>query len=271
MLSGIGPAADLAALGIPLVSDLPGVGRNLLEHKTVSQQLRLTRGLSLNQHLTGWRLALSAARYALTRSGPMAATYDLNAFIRTRPDLTQPDAQILFWALSIDKNDQTQVVPEPWPGMLAMGYPLRTSSEGSVRLRSADPTAPLLIRTNFLATDHDREVMIGIFRYMRRLFTHPLLTGFIAGETFPGPQVETDEEILETSRRDLTCQHAVGTCRMGTGSFAVLDEGLKVRGVEGLRVVDLSAMPTQVSGNTNGPAMAFAWRAADILLQESSR
>jgi choline dehydrogenase len=271
MLSGIGPAADLTALGIPLVSDLPGVGRNLLEHKTVSQQLRLTRDLSLNQHLTGWRLALSAARYALTRSGPMAATYDLNAFIRTRPDLTQPDAQILFWALSIDKKDQTRVVPEPWPGMLAMGYPLRTSSEGSVRLRSADPSAQLLIHTNFLATDHDREVMIGIFRYMRRLFTHPLLTGFIAVETFPGPQVETDEEILETSRRDLTCQHAVGTCRMGKGSLAVLDEDLKVRGVEGLRVVDLSAMPTQVSGNTNGPAMAFAWRAADILLQESSR
>jgi choline dehydrogenase len=196
----------------------------------------------------------------------MAATYDLNAFIRTRPDLVQPDAQILFWALSIDKGDQTQVKPEAWPGMLAMGYPLRTSSEGSVRLRSADPTAAPVIHTNFLATDHDREVMIGIFRYMRRLFAHPLLARFIAGESFPGPQVESDEEILETSRRDLTCQHAVGTCRMGADSLAVLDEHLKVRGVEGLRVIDLSALPTQVSGNTNGPAMAFAWRASDILL-----
>ena len=266
LLSGIGPAAELAALGIAPVADLPGVGRNLLEHKTVSQQLRLARDYSINRRLSGWRTALSAARYAIRRDGPLAATYDLNAFIRTRPGLRQPDAQILFWALSFDRSERAAVRPEPHPGLLAMGYPLRTSSEGRLRLRSAIPGDPPLISTNFLATEHDRRVTIAIFRYLRRLFAHQDLAGLIAAETFPGPTVASDDEILDHARRDETCQHAVGTCRMGTDAGAVLDPELRVRGLEGVRVVDLSAMPTQVSGNTMGPAMAFAWRAADLIL-----
>ena len=269
MLSGIGPATELAALGITPVIDLPGVGRNLLEHKTVSQQIRLKRDYSLNSRLSGWRAALSFARYALRHDGPMASTYDLNAFIRTRPDIAQPDAQILFWAMSIDRECQTGVRPESEPGLLAMGYPLRTSSAGRVQLRSADPVALPVIGTNFLATDHDRQVMIGIFRYMRSLFAHPVLADFISHESFPGPAIESDEEILDASRRDLTCQHAVGTCRMGNDALAVLDARARVRGIDGLRVVDLSAMPTQVSGNTNGPAMAFAWRAAELIVQDA--
>lgn len=266
MLSGIGPAEQLSGLGIAPLVDAPGVGGNLLEHKTISQQIRLSQDYSLNSGLSGWRAALSFLRYALRRDGPMASTYDLNAFIRTQPGLSQPDAQILFWAMSIDRDYAEGVRLEAEPGLVAMGYPLRTSSQGMLRLRDADPATPPLISTNFLSTEHDRAVIIGIFRYMRRIFAHPLVRPFVRGETFPGSAVETDEEILDASRKDLTCQHMVGTCRMGGDADAVLDPELCVRGVAGLRVVDLSAMPTQVSGNTNGPAMALAWRASERLL-----
>lgn len=269
MLSGIGPAEELQAHGIAPLVDSPWVGRNLLEHKTISQQIRLSRDYSLNRTLGSWRVGLAMLRYLLRHDGPMAATYDLNAFIKTRPELEQPDAQILFWAMTIDRNDQTGVRPEAEPGLLAMGYPLRTSSAGTVRLTAADPDAPLSISTNFLSTNHDRDVMIGIFRYMRRLFGHAAVAPFIAHESYPGPSVESDEDILDASRRDLTCQHAVGTCRMGREGEAVLDARARVRGVEGLRVVDLSAMPTQVSGNTNGPVMALAWRAADMIAEDA--
>ena len=270
MLSGIGKAEDLSAFDIPVIVDSPGVGRNLLEHKTVSQQVRLRRDYSINRKLSGWRLGISAARYALRRDGALASTYDLNAFIKTKPELAQPDAQILFWSMSLDKDIRDKVQFENLPGLQAMGYPLRTSSEGQVKLRSRQASDLPVISTNFLATEHDQNVTVAIFRYMRALFAHPLLADLIEQETFPGSEVESDDEILDAARKDETCQHAVGTCRMGQGPMSVLDEKLNVRGVSGLRVVDLSAMPTQVSGNTNGPVMAFAWRAADIILGKNS-
>lgn len=267
MLSGIGPADHLGEFGIGVRVDHPAVGRNLREHKTVSLQLRLAQAhaaCSLNQRLVGWRGALNMLRYLLCHDGPFASTYDLNAFIKTQPGLSQPDAQILFWGLTLNRDAQG-VQLESEPGLLAMGYPLRTESEGELRLRSADPADPPLICTNFLATEHDCRVMLGLFRWLRALVARPELAPFISHESFPGSHVQSDEEILDHARRDETCQHANGTCRMGGDADAVLDAQLRVRGVEGLRVVDLSAMPTQVSGNPNGPVMALAWRAADLM------
>ena len=228
----------------------------------------LQRDYSLNRDAQGWRAAKNMARYMLFKTGPMTSTYDINAFIKTCPALKQPDAQILFWNLTVDKSVLDTIKVEDHPGLLVMGYPLRTSSEGSIRLRSADPADRPVIHTNFLATEHDRSVMVGMFRYVRRLFSHPLLAAFIAEETYPGRSVESDEDILDAARRDQTCQHAVGTYRMGTGALAVLDPSLRVRGVQGLRVVDLSAMPTQVSGNTNGPVMAFSWQASKLIRED---
>jgi choline dehydrogenase-like flavoprotein len=269
MLSGIGPADQLRTHGIDVLADLPGVGRNLREHKTISMQLRLHTPYSHNLQLRGWRLALNAARYALTRGGPLATTYDINAFIRTQPGLAQPDAQLVFWSLSMNKAADTLEL-EPFPGLLAMGYPLRTESEGCLELRSNDPDAPPVIHTNFLQAEHDCRVTIGLFRYMRALFASSQLQPHIAEETSPGLQVQSDDEILDTARRDQTCQHAIGTCRMGNDAMAVLDSRLRVRGVDGLRVMDLSAMPTQVSGNTNGPVMAMAWHAAGLILEDAT-
>ncbi|MGE0383107.1 MAG: GMC family oxidoreductase [Gammaproteobacteria bacterium] len=268
MLSGIGAGAALHELGIPVRADLPGVGRNLREHKTISMQLRLARDLSLNRQFSGWRLGLNLLRYALTRAGPLASTYDINGFLRTQPGLSQPDAQLTIWTLSFDKRADTFGL-ESFPGLMAMGYPLRTQSEGGIRLRSPDPAAAPIIQTRFLEAEHDRRVTIGLFRFMRRLFAHPRVAGFVAAETHPGAEIDSDAAILDAARRDQTCQHAVGTCRMGEDALAVLDARLRVRGIQGLRVMDLSAMPTQVSGNTNGPVMAMAWRAADLILEDT--
>ena len=267
MLSGVGPQEHLKKHNIALVQDLPGVGRNLREHKTISSQLRLNTPYSHNLQLRGYRLALNTLRYVFSRTGVLASTYDINAFIKTDPQLTQPDAQLTFWSLSINKQAEAMEL-EPFPGFLAMGYPLRTESQGRIELRSADPDDPPVIHTSFLQSEHDCRVTLGLFRYMRKLFAHPLLQDHIAEETAPGPNIRNDRDILDACRRDQTCQHAAGTCRMGSDDMAVLDERLRVRGIDGLRVMDLSAMPTQVSGNTNGPVMAMAWRASDLILED---
>ena len=266
--SGVGPAAHLASLGIPVIHDARDVGENAREHKTVMLMTRVS-GHSLNREFRGWRTYMNGLRYLLTRSGPMTSTYDINAFVRTSPGLSRPDAQLTFWALSADPTTASYRTDSA-PGLGFMGYPLRSDSQGQVRITSADPTAPPSIRANFLTTDHDRRVIVDLFRYARRLLAQPALKPFVVAETHPGPAVQTDEEILASCHQDGTCMHTVGTCRMGADDHAVVDPDLRVRGVESLRVVDCSIMPTQVSGNTNGPVMAIAWQAAKRILADAA-
>jgi choline dehydrogenase len=262
-ISGVGPAALLREIGAPIIIDNPSVGANMREHKVITMTLQLNGPYSHNAELQGARLYWNAAKYLLLRKGPLASTYDITGFIRTDPALTRPDAQITFWSISWDKSAQT-MKPERSPGMMIMGYPLRTRSEGSVMAQSLDPAVPPKIRTNFLSDAYDRKVIVGILRYLRRLLHQPSVRPFIE-ERAPGAAVETDEAIVEAGRQDDACMHAVGTCRMGVDDAAVVDPWLRVRGVSGLRVVDCSVMPTQVSGNTNGPVMALAWRAAELI------
>jgi choline dehydrogenase len=267
-ISGVGPAALLRELGAPIVVDNPSVGANMREHKVITMTLHVNGPYSHNAELQGARLYWNAAKYLLLRKGPLASTYDLTGFIRTDPALSRPDAQITFWSVSWDKSAQT-MKPERGAGMMIMGYPLRTRSEGSVMAQSLDPQAPPKIKTNFLSEAYDREVIVGILRYLRRLLAQPSVRSFIE-ERAPGAAVQSDEQIIEAGRQDDACMHAVGTCRMGIDDAAVVDPRLRVRGVSGLRVVDCSVMPTQVSGNTNGPVMALAWRAAEIILASNA-
>jgi choline dehydrogenase-like flavoprotein len=267
-LSGIGPAGLLRDLGVPVLVDSPAVGAHMREHKVITMTLRLNGPYSHNAALQGARLYWNAAKYMLLRKGALASTYDITAFIRTDPALKQPDAQLTFWSLTLNRGAQ-KMEPEKGPGLFIMGYPLRTQSEGSVTAQSRDPAAPPRIATNFLSDSYDQNVIIGLFRYMRRFADQAPLRAFISHETRPGIVVRSDDEIMEAARQDDTCMHAVGTCRMGVDTGSVVDPGLRVRGVSGLRVVDCSVMPTQVSGNTNGPVMALAWRAAE-LIQASS-
>ncbi|KEQ51946.1 GMC family oxidoreductase [Sphingobium chlorophenolicum] len=271
--SGIGPAETLAAAGVPLRHMLPGIGRNLREHKLVMMQHRLREWMGDNRAFSGGRLAANVAAYALLRRGALARTYDLNAFARSRPDLDRPDVQITFSAFSLDLGAKT-IRFEPFPGMQMFAYPLRPTSQGSVDIVSPEPGLPPRIRPHYLATEHDRRVTVDMVRLMRRLAAAPPLASLIVEESFPGTAMPDDDEaIIAAAHRDQSCAHAVGTCRMGAADdpMAVVDPRLRVLGLEGIRVMDCSVMPTQPSGNTNAPVMAMAVRAAALILKDARR
>jgi choline dehydrogenase-like flavoprotein len=265
-LSGVGPADELRALGVPVVLDSPGVGRHLREHKTVTLQVRLKQDLSHNWRLQGWRLPLEGLRYLLTRGGVLSTTCDLNGFIKTDPALARPDAIVTFWSLSQRKDAAGG--PERWPGFSVLGYPSRPDSEGRLMIRSADPADPPIIWANVLATEHDRRAILGVYRFMEAVFAHPKVAPFVAEHTWPAPSPRTDEEILEAARLDGTCLHTAGACRMGDAPDAVVDSRLRVKGLEGLRIIDMSVLPTQVSSNPNGVVMAMAWRASELIAED---
>jgi choline dehydrogenase len=262
-LSGIGAAEHLRSLGIGVRVDSPEVGRNMREHLLLFIQHRLKGRGSLNRAFSGLPLAL-------TRRGPLAAgSYDVGGFVRTRTEADRPDAQIMMAPYSLDFSMQSYAF-EAFPGMQIFGYPLRPESCGTALARSANPEEMPVIRPNFLTAESDRRTAVDVFRWMRNWMRQPPLTPHLGEETTPGAAVQSDEEILDAfAHRGQAGYHATGTCRMGTDSKSVLDARLRVRGVAGLRVVDLSAFPTLVSGNTNGPVMAVAARAADLILEDA--
>jgi len=267
--SGIGSPDSLASAGVKLTRALPGVGKNLREHKVLSLQYRLRRRVDENHEYSGWRLAWNAVRYFATRRGPLARTYDLNGFWRSRPDLTRPDFQIVINAHSIDRG-AVKPTMEPFPGMTILAYPLRPTSTGTVDICSPLKTVKPRIRPNYLATEYDQQVTVDMTRLMRKMARTAPLADLIEEETFPGPvMTDTNESILQAARRDISCAHAVGTCRIGDDPMAVVDSRLRVHGMRGLRVMDCSVFPTQVSGNTNAPVMAMAWHAADLIIQDA--
>jgi choline dehydrogenase len=269
-LSGIGPGEHLKSLGVDVLQDSPGVGRNLREHWLLFMQYRLARASdSYNGQFEGFKLFGNVARYAIFGSGPMAcASSEAAAFVRVLPDATRPDAQLMFAPYSLDL-DQPAMGFEKEPGMQIYPFAIRPTSQGSISIRSADPAAPLRIDPNYLATDYDRRVTIGMFRYVRELMKQGPLRPFVLQETKWTRQVVSDDEILDAFRTyGQAGYHAVGTCRMGNDPASVVDERLRVRGVNGLRVMDCSVYPEIIAGNTNAPTMAMAWRASELILED---
>lgn len=267
--SGIGDGRRLRELGIPLIRQSNGVGENLLEHRLLMMQYELLAPLSQNREFRGLRLLRNAARYALTRSGPLSTgTYDVGAFVKALPNTERPDAEILMAPYSLGFTLKGTVATDSSHSMHMFGYPLRSRSRGSVHIRSARISDGALIRPNYLSDAYDQEVTLAMFRLMRRWVRQPPLAKIIGAEVLPGPGVEDDASILHAFRaRGTAGYHACGTARMG-GEDAVLDSRLRVRGVTALRVVDGSIMPTMVSANTNGPIMAIGWRAAELIREE---
>lgn len=267
--SGIGDPARLRALGIVPLHAAAEVGENLIEHRGLIVQWKLKRDLSQNKEFSGWRLLRSALRYYLAKDGPMAAAaYELGAWFRTRPGLNRPDAQMLIAPFSFDFAKNRQDV-ERHPGMHVVVYALRPTSRGSIHITTTDPDAAASFRPNYRASEADRAAMIGAVRVVRQWAAQAPLADLIEQETMPGPAFSTDEEILAAYDRFGTCgYHAVGSCRMGKDEGSVVDPRTRVRGVEGLRVVDTSIMPAIPAGNTQGPTMAMAWRAADLILAD---
>jgi choline dehydrogenase-like flavoprotein len=265
-LSGVGPAALLQGLGIPVVVDAPDVGQQLLEHRCIMMQLRLREG-SLNREFTGWRLGKNVLRYFMSQTGPMTtAAHELCALVKTRPELTRPDGELGIGLYSIQVDAKGNIGIDDQPGMTWVGYFTTPDSRGSVNITSRDAAAAPVIDANYFATERDRRHSADLVRTMRRIAGQPALAPHVVAETVPGPACESDDEIIDAYlRHGSTCYHVAGTCRMGADALSVVDTRLRVRGVQGLRVMDTSVMPTLISGNTNGPAMAMAMRAAEFI------
>jgi choline dehydrogenase-like flavoprotein len=209
-------------------------------------------------------------RYMLTHGGLMSdPPYDVTAFVRTRKNLTRPDAQIVIGNMSMSIAEEgftVDVKLEDEPGASIIGYNMLPESRGSVMITSADPDAKLRVIANYLSDPRDKATAIGTVRFMRALFEHPVVKPYVKAELLPGPSVQTDDQILAAyDKVSGPGYHAVGTCRMGIDAASVVDEKLRVRGVTNLRVADISIFPTLVSGNSQAPAMAAAWRAAEII------
>lgn len=280
-LSGIGPADVLRKHGIPVVHDSPDVGRRILEHLGMIVSFRLKGGeKGVNHRLRGLGLAASVARYVAFKSGPLAnGAMEVGAFFKTNPAEPRPNAQLYIsgWTLDIPEvRDKDTIAPmqavQREPGMSFTAQLVGLDSEATLEIGSADPDAAPVIDPNWLASESDRQAAIDVVRYIRAYAAQPALAPYIGQELSPGAGFRDDAEILAAVREIALCgTHAVRSCRMGRDAQSVVDERARVRGVTGLRVVDCSIMPGLISGNTNGPAMATGWRAADLILEDAAK
>jgi choline dehydrogenase len=273
-LSGIGPRALLASLGIGVFCDSPSVGRHLQDHLCIDHLYR-ARLPTLNQELGRWRGKLRAGlAYALLRRGPLAISVNqAGGFVRSRPDADRPNIQLYFSPLSYTRavpGKRALLRPDPFPGFLLSAQPCRPESRGYLEIVSPDPfTAPRIV-PNSLATDGDVRDMLDGTKFLRRLAAAPALATIIAEELKPGPAARSDDDLLDDARqRASTVFHPVGSCRMGRGIAAsVVDPALRVHGVQGLRVIDASIFPALTSGNTNAPAIMVGEKGADLVLRD---
>ena len=269
MLSGVGPADHLREHGIDVVHDLPGVGQNLHDHTLVQHQAETAPDLSINRQMRGIRLVPQVIRYLANRKGLLTiGASQLAAFLKSDEALTRPNIQLMFKPYTIEMSPDKKIVPGARPGWTTAASPLRPTSRGWLKLRSADWRDAPAMQPNFLDTAEDRALMVAGIRIMRRVFAHPPLAD-VARETLPGGDLQSDEDLLAFARSNTnSVYHPVGTCRMGMGDEAVVDPSLRVRGMTNLRVVDASIMPSIVSGNTNAASIMIGAKAGESIRAE---
>jgi choline dehydrogenase len=270
-LSGVGPADLLKSHGIDIVLDAPGVGHDLQDHLQVRLVTRCSQRVTLNDVVNHpLRRIMAGLRYAAFRKGPLTiAAGTSGAFFKTSPRLATPDIQIHFLPFSTDKMGEKL---HSFSGFTASVCQLRPESRGSLRIKSADPKVAPEIRINYLATETDRTAFIEGVKILRRILAAPALEPYVVDELYPGSKVVSDEDILAFCRQTgSTVYHPTSTCRMGNDQLAVVDQRLRVRGIEGLRVVDASVMPDLMSGNTNAPTIMIAEKASDMILEDARR
>jgi choline dehydrogenase len=274
-LSGIGDAAHLEKLGVPVICDLSGVGNNLQDHLMARLTFESAVPGTVNDMMTNhWSLAKSLVRYVTRRDGIFAtSSLTATAFVRSKSELTHPDLRIQLGLTSsrsrlITRGDYGL---DPYAGFHIGAYPLYPRSRGHTHARSLDPIEAPEIVAGYLMEPEDQHTAISGLELVRELANTASMRKIIKREVRPGPQASTREQLLayikETGH---TCWHPVGTCRMGDDEGAVVDAQLRVRGIEGLRIVDASVMPTLPSSNTNIPTIMVAERAADLLRDGSS-
>ena len=273
-LSGIGQKELLESLKIETLHESPDVGKKLREHLGFSMPHKLEKLRGLNHHFRGIGLVKSILQYYFSRKGPMATgPFEIGAFVRSMPGANRPDTQLYLGAFSYARSRSIDNFPvqlshtDSVPGITIYGQLLNLTSEGEIRIQSKDPKKAPTISPNWLTTDYDKEAMVEMVKTMRRFVKQPAIAEYFGEELVPGDHCQSNSEILDAvTRLSTSGLHATGTCRMGRDSKSVVDNRLQVRGVTGLRVADCSIMPSLISGNTNGPAMAVGWRASDLIL-----
>ena len=268
-LSGLGPAKILRDLGIEVIADMPGVGADLQDHLQVRMQLRCTEPITANDVINRWRHRYGAGlRYILQRKGLLSvgAGY-AGAFLRTRPELATPDVQFHFLIFS---TETAGAAVHPFSGFMASVCQLRPDSRGFVRIKSNDPSVPPAIQPRYLSSRTDCDTIVAGFKKLRAVMNEPVMRRYIAEERKPGPDCVSDADILAYARATgTTVYHPTSTCRMGSDPSAVVDERLRVRGFERLRIIDASIMPTVVSGNTNAATVMIGEKGADMVLEDT--
>jgi len=264
-LSGVGNPRELQELGIDVVHDLPGVGENLQDHLEVYVQYESKRPVSVAPALKWRNRPAVAFKWLFLRSGPGATNhFEGGGFVRSNEDVEYPNLMFHFLPLAIRYDGSA---PKGHGYQVHVG-PMYSDARGSIKIRSRDPREHPALRFNYLSTDQDRREWVEAVRCARKILKQPAFDRFNAGELSPGPEVESDEEILDWVARDAeTALHPSCTCRMGTDRMAVVDPGtLRVHGLDGIRVVDASVMPYVTNGNIYAPVMMIAEKAADLVL-----
>jgi choline dehydrogenase len=267
LLSGIGPADELRQLGIPVVHDLPGVGKNLQDHMDVYITAE-TAPVSYNGEDRWDRAAIHGVEYLLFKTGPVTACVaEAGAFIRSSDDVRSPDIQIHCLPAYVIDHGRMRVKGH---GVTINTCNLRPKSIGQVTLRSSDPSAEPAIDPNYLADPYDWKISMEAFRWGRKLLATAAFAPLIKREHMPGAAVQSDDEIRAYIKQwSKTDYHPVGSCKMGHDDQAVVDTHLRVRGMDGLRVVDASIMPTLISGNTQAPSIMIGEKGAAHILQDA--
>jgi choline dehydrogenase len=267
-LSGIGPGALLQSLGIEIKHDLPGVGENLQDHIGGRIIHRCVDGMvTMNEIYHNWiRRLYAGAEWIFARKGPlMTGAAPIGMFVKTRPELDSPDVQYQFLAGSAEKTGEAM---HEFPGCTVVAIPCRPESRGWLRIQSKDPNKPPAMQPNYLSTQTDRDTIVAALRVTRKVFASASMRRLCKEEIYPGPNATNDEDLLNHVRATAgTTFHQTSTCMMGPGPMAAVDIDLKVKGLDGLRVIDASIMPTVVSGNTNATVIMIAEKGADMILR----
>ncbi len=276
-LSGVGPRALLDKFGIPVQKDAPGVGENLQDHLQIRLGYECTQPITTNDQLNSWigqiKLGLE---WLLLRTGPLAVGINQGGcFMRAlangegKPVATTPDIQFHVATLSADMAGGKV---HPYSGFTMSICQLRPESRGHIRIRSLDPFVPPEMQPNYLSTELDRRTALAGVQAARAIAASAAMRPYVKREVKPGPEATNDADLLEFCRNHgATIFHPSGTCKMGNDPLAVVDARLRVHGLAGLRVIDCSAMPTLVSGNTNAPAVMMAEKAVDMIREDFRR
>jgi choline dehydrogenase len=276
-LSGIGPRALLERVGVALVHELPGVGENLQDHLQIRLGYECAKPITTNDQLNSWFGQMGMGmEWLMHRTGPLAVGINQGGcFMRAlkdasgRPVAATPDIQFHVATLSADMAGGKV---HPYSGFTMSVCQLRPESRGHIRIRSLDAAEPPEMQPNYLATELDRATTVAGVKAARAIADAPAMRPYVKREVKPGPAAASDAELLEFCRNNgATIFHPTGTCRMGADALAVVDARLRVHGVAGLRVIDCSAMPTLVSGNTNAPAVMMAEKAVDLIREDARR